>query len=333
MLVRVLKIDFMILVALVVLHSRQHAMTLCWVLVLSIGFYGFKGGLFTLATGGSYRVWGPVDSFIEGNNELALALIMIIPLMRFLQLNVASAWVRRLLLAAMVLSAVAALGSHSRGALIALCAMGAVMWWRSENKLRLGALLLVIGASLVGFMPDEWSSRMETIGTYEEDASAMGRINAWHMAFNLAKANFFGGGFSIYTPAVFATYAPHPEDIHAAHSIYFQVLGEHGFVGLLLYLLLWLFVWGTAGQLRKQGARRPETLWVSQLGAMTQVSIVGFAVGGAFLSLAYFDLPYNLLVLVVLAKSWLKREAWKRQETPQPVLPAWLTRRPRPRSA
>ena len=63
----------------------------------------------------------------------------------------------------------------------------------------------------------------------------MGRINAWTMALNLAKDNFFGGGFSIYESAVFARYAPDPE-ARAAHSIYFQVLGEHGFVGLFLFL-------------------------------------------------------------------------------------------------
>ncbi len=83
-----MKIDFMILVALAVLHSAQarrwRSPGCC---VASLGFYGVKGGIFTIATGGAYRVWGPPESFIEGNNELALALIMTIPLMRFLQLQ------------------------------------------------------------------------------------------------------------------------------------------------------------------------------------------------------------------------------------------------------
>jgi len=81
---RVMKIDLMVLVAMVVLYSRKHITYFAWVLVGSLGFYGTKGGLFTLATGGSHRVWGPTNSYIEGNNEVALALVMIIPLMRFL---------------------------------------------------------------------------------------------------------------------------------------------------------------------------------------------------------------------------------------------------------
>jgi hypothetical protein len=44
---------------------------------------------------------------------------------------------------------------------------------------------------------------------------------------------------------------------------------------------------------------------------MVQVSLVGYAVGGAFLSLAYFDLPYNMMVMVVLARKWVEDRAWE----------------------
>ena len=306
----IIKIDFMILVALVVLHTKQHIMGLAWVLAGSIGFYGFKGGLFTLATGGSYRVWGPDGSFIEGNNEVALALVIIIPLIRFLQMTTPRRLVKHGLTAVMVLCAVASLGSQSRGALLALGAMGAVMWWRSDSKAVVGVLLVVVGVALIGFMPDSWMNRMETIGDYEEDGSAMGRINAWYMAWNLATHNFFGGSFGIYNLETFSRYAPNPTDVHAAHSIYFQVLGEQGFAGLLIFLCIWFMVWGSAGRMRKQGLKQPQTKWVSDLGSMVQVSLAGYAVGGAFLSLAYFDLPYNLLILVVASSRWMDRKAW-----------------------
>ena len=134
----------------------------------------------------------------------------------------------------------------------------------------------------------------------------MGRINAWHMAFNLAKTHGFGGGFDIYTPDVFAAYAPVPTDIHAAHSIYFQVLGEHGFVGLALFVLLWFLTWRGASWVNRESLRLPDAQWIRNLCRMIQVSLVGYAVGGAFLSLAYFDLPYYLLVLVVISKVWVR---------------------------
>ena len=160
------------------------------------------------------------------------------------------------------------------------------------------------------FLPEQWFSRMNTIGDYQSDASAMGRINAWWMAWNLASDRFFGGGFSIYDLNVFGRYAPDPTDVHAAHSIYFQVLGEHGFVGLFLFMTLWILVWWNAGKLRQEARKEPQTEWLSDLGAMCQVSLVGYAVGGAFLSLAYFDLPYNILIMIVVGRRWIKRRAW-----------------------
>ena len=311
---RVMKIDLMILVAIVVLYSKRHIIALVWVLVGSLGFFGVKGGLFTLATGGSYRVWGPANSFIEGNNEMALALVMIIPLMRFLQLNAESIWIKRGLLASMLLCAVAALGSHSRGALLGIAAMVTVLWWRGKGKASGLVLILAVGGAMLAFMPEEWWSRMSTIKTYEEDASAGGRINAWWMAFNIAKSNFFGAGFTFVGREVCAVYAPIPDDCRAAHSIYFMVLGEHGFVGLLLFLLLWVSVWASAGRLRIQGQKLPQTKWLSDLGSMCQVSLAGYAVGGAFLSLSYYDLPYNILILVVLGCRWLDGKQWIAEE-------------------
>src|SRR6185312_10961424 len=91
---RVMKILFMVFVAMCLLNSRKHVDLLVWVLVISLGFYGLKGGVFTMLGGGQFRVWGPAGSFIEGNNEIALALIMAIPLMRYLQMVTSNRWVR-----------------------------------------------------------------------------------------------------------------------------------------------------------------------------------------------------------------------------------------------
>ncbi|MDP3537316.1 MAG: putative O-glycosylation ligase, exosortase A system-associated [Azonexus sp.] len=312
---RVMKIDFMVLVTLVLLYTKKHLITFIWVVVGSIGFYGVKGGLFTIATGGAYRVWGPTGTYIDGNNEVALALIIITPLFRFLQLQLTSKWGKRAITVSILLCAAAALGSHSRGALLALAAMAGALWWFGGRQI--GVLIGIVVAAFVAlaFMPEEWFSRMNTISEYQADTSAMGRINAWYMAWNLAKDNFFGGGFEIYNRMLFGMYAPDPDAVHAAHSIYFQVLGEHGFVGLILFLTLWALVWWNAGKLRKEAKKQPETKWVSDLGAMCQVSLVGYAVGGAFLSLAYFDLPYNIMIMVVLARRWVARKGWLEENT------------------
>jgi putative inorganic carbon (hco3(-)) transporter len=298
-------------VTLAVLHTRKHIDWFVWVIVFSLGFYGVKGGLFTLLTGGSYRVWGPPGGFIQGNNELALALVMTIPLMHYLQIVTKSGWIRHGLTIAMALAAVGALGSHSRGALLAIAAMAAFLWWRSRHKLGLGVLLFGGGLALLAFMPADWEERMATIKTYEEDESAMGRIYTWKAMINIAMARVTGGGFEIYTEKVFAMFSTGEDTVlvRAAHSIYFQILGEHGFIGLALFLTFWVLVWLTAGWVYRVGRGNPETEWASQLGNMCQVSLVGYAVGGAFLSLAYFDLPYNLMVLVVLARVWIEKHS------------------------
>lgn len=310
---KVLKVDLMILVALVLLHSKQHIVSLVWVLVLSLGFYGVKGGIFTLSTGGSYRVWGP-GGFIGGNNEIALAMIVVIPFMYFLREQAVKIWQRHAWLAAMALTAIASIGSQSRGAFLAIAAMAALLWLRGRQKLQFGVLMIVGGILLLAFMPESWHARMDTIGEYQQDSSAMGRINAWWMAWNLASHNIFGGGFDIYTPALFVAYAPNPYDLHVAHSIYFSVLGEHGFIGLALFLTIWGLTWRWANWLRKNATGNPETEWAAVLGGMCQVSLVGYAVGGAFLSLAYFDLPYNIMVLVVLARRWVEAQQREKNE-------------------
>jgi len=298
--VRSLKIFLMIFVTLALLDTKRKLDIFVAVATLSIAFYGIKGGVFTLATGGAYRVWGP-GGFIEGNNEIALALVMTIPLLRYLQQQVTRRWLRYAFGVGMLLTAVTVLGTYSRGALLALGAMAAFMWAKNDHKVVWGLMLVATALVILPFMPDAWWERMNTIQTYEEDSSAMGRINAWYMAFNLAKVNLFGGGFMVYTPFAFTLYAPDPSDIHAAHSIYFQVLGEHGFIGLFSFLLIWLLTWTTARRVQAAARKDPTLLWASQLVSMVQVGLVGYFVGGAFLSLAYFDFPYDMMAMVVIA--------------------------------
>jgi putative inorganic carbon (HCO3(-)) transporter len=298
----------MTFVALMLIKTKRQIQLFICILVFSLGFYGVKGGIFTIASGGAYRVWGPDNTFIGGNNEVALALIVIIPIMHYLQTVSEKKWVRHGLTVSMLLCALAALGSYSRGAAIAMAAMGIFLWIKSKHKARIGLLLIVAAPALVVFMPAQWTERMDTIQTYQEDSSAMGRINAWHMAFNLAKDRPLGGGFDIYDATTFAKYAPNPLDIHAAHSIYFQALGEHGFMGLALYLLVVFLTWRTGSWIIRNTAKLDEYKWAASLATMIQVSMLGFGVGGAFLSLLYFDVPYYLLVAMVATRALVEKE-------------------------
>jgi probable O-glycosylation ligase (exosortase A-associated) len=317
-----MKIDVMLLIALTLLHSKQHIFALMWVCAGSLALLGIKGGIFTLMSGASHRVWGPPGSYIEDNNAFGLALVITVPLLRFLQMQAPQRWVRVGLIGAMLLCVAAALGSYSRGALLALSAMALTLWWRGENKLSTGVLFFAIAVPLLAFMPDEWAARMGTIQTYELDGSAMGRLGAWKNSWNIALHYPAGVGLNTATPELFARFSSDASAVLVAHSIYFQVLGNHGFVGVALYLCIWVSTWRTAGWLRRQTQLVPQAKWTSELGAMCQVSLVGYLVGGAFLNLAYFDLPFNLMVLVVLTRVWVTKKSWKTE----PIYPpGWRT--------
>jgi probable O-glycosylation ligase (exosortase A-associated) len=313
---KVMKILLMTLVGLALLRSKLHIFAFVWVTALSMGLLALKGGLFTVLSGGDNRVWGPPGSQISDNNEFALACVMTIPLLRFLQLQLQAGWRRHAMTLWMILCAAAALGTQSRGALLALAAMGAVLWWRGQGKILTGLVLVAVGIALIAFMPEEWSARMSTMQNYEQDTSALGRISAWWTAWGVAKAHIFGAGFNVARPELFAQYSPLYAQMgttHAAHSIYFQVLGNHGFVGLFIFLMIWFATWRIANWLRRYGKRLEETRWTEQLGAMIQVSLVGYLAGGAFLSLSYFDLPYNIMCMAVLAKAWMVRKGWEHE--------------------
>ena len=108
-------------------------------MVLAIGFYAVKGGLFTIATLGQFRVWGPEDSFIYDNNAFALATVMSIPLWVYLFTQSAHRpWVRFGIMFAVAMSAVSAIGTHSRGAVLAIVAMAMFLWFKSRRKLVVG---------------------------------------------------------------------------------------------------------------------------------------------------------------------------------------------------
>jgi probable O-glycosylation ligase (exosortase A-associated) len=302
-LIEVLKVFLFVHVSAMVIRTRKHIEWMLWVIVVSVGFFGVKGGLFTLATGAGGKVYGPPgSSYLSDNNAISVALIMVIPLMHYLRAVSTSKWVRLGLLAAMLLSGMAILGSYSRGAFLSVAAMLIFLWLKSSKKVLFSALLIGLIPFAILFMPDRWTERMNTIQTYEQDTSAMGRINTWKTAINVANDRpIVGGGFEMYSPKTFARYSETPDDVHTAHSVYFQMLGEHGYVGLLIFLSIGVSSWVVARRTIAVAKDRDDFRWAAQLARATQVSMVGFAVGGAFVNIGYWDLIYYEIVLLLAA--------------------------------
>ena len=311
----VAKIHLMLLVTLSLVVDAKQLKTLVMVVTLSVAFYGIKGGIFVASTGGASRVWGPPGGLLQGNNELAVGLVMLIPFLYWMRQTLQNKWVKRALMLGIVLCILSILGSQSRGALLAILAMALFLGLKSGKPVQM-SLLLGLGLLVaIAFMPDSWTQRMDTIGTYKQDESAMSRIWTWTTLWNAAVDRpLVGAGFRADSRVVFGLYAPTGGEwqvfqgtVFVAHSIYFQMLGEHGFVGLLLFLALWAAVWFSAKRISREAEQVPSLAnWLPLLMRMTQVSLIGFLAGGAFLSLAYLDLVYYFMGYTILAERLLR---------------------------
>jgi probable O-glycosylation ligase (exosortase A-associated) len=311
----VIKIQLMTLLTIIVMQTKERIVALVWVSVLSLAFYGVKGGLWTIARGGNVMVQGP-GGFVSENNSLAVAFAMTLPLLYWLYLQSGKRWQRYGLVGAFLLTAIATLGTFSRGGLLALGGMGMWLWFRSRQRLAIVLVIAVLVPVAFSLMPDAWFTRMGTIRTYEQDTSAMARINAWVFAWNLASDRLLGGGYVTFQPDAFEQWGPDATQFgleentwHDAHSIWFKVLGEHGFIGLALYMLFWYLTWRVANGIRAAAADRPELTWARDLAAMVQVSLIAFWVGGSFLGFPYWDYPLVLVAVLVTTRAVIDREA------------------------
>jgi probable O-glycosylation ligase (exosortase A-associated) len=295
----VMKTMLIVILTITVTRTVNDVKALVLTVVLSLGFWGFKGGLWTIMTGGHNGLIGPQGTYIGDNNTLALAMVTTVPLIMAVASFAPTKWTKRAAIAVAVLTGISVIGSYSRGALLGGTMMALFLWLKSNSKVKTGLLFALAIPLLLAAMPPEWMDRMHSIDNYKEDASAMGRINSWGFAINVANHLPLGGGFATFTPQIFQLYAPDPTVFFVAHSIYFQVLGEHGYIGLLLYLLMFFFAWRTGSRIVKKCGKDPELAWAATTARMCQVSIIGFLTAGAFLAMAYYDLPYYVLAILV----------------------------------
>ncbi|TAM61118.1 MAG: putative O-glycosylation ligase, exosortase A system-associated [Rhodanobacter sp.] len=296
------KVLVMVFVTLMLVNNRERMHWLVWMIVVSLGFYGVKGGVFTVLHGGVNHVLGPPRSFIADNNALALALCMTLPFMRYLQLHSSWKFVRTGLGFGMLLTGVAVLGTYSRGGLIALAIVAGALFLKSRGRLAVVLVIVAVGFAAYHFMPAQWTDRMNTLHRAEQTDSGETRIQSYKFAANVAAHRpLLGGGFDVYKSAsLWQRYGPEDAIPRAIHSIYFRVLGEQGFPGLVLFLMLLFTSWKNCSRVRKRTRDNPDMRWAFDLASMLQVGLVAFMTAGTFLPMSYFDLTYQLMALSAL---------------------------------
>lgn len=304
------KIFVMSIITIPLFMDRKKLKYLMLTIGLSLGFLGAKGGIFSIVHAGQWNVRGPEDTFIAGEGDFGLALNMVLPILFYLGKEEENKQLKMLLYGTFALTVLSVIFTYRRGAFLSLAVVILLLAIKSQKKI-FGAV--VLSATLIiapYFITERWANRMETIKEYEQDTSAMGRINAWKTAFNVAKDRpFTGAGFDGLSYGTVARYSPHPSATAGdVHSIYFEVLGEHGFIAFGLFVLLLLFCFFSLRKIKKRLEGVHSAGWMRNYSDMLQISLIAYMAGGVFLGRAYFDLFYHLVAVIVVLKVLAARE-------------------------
>jgi len=306
------KILLMTFVTMMLFIDKKKLRYLLLTITFSVGFYGVKGAIFAVSTAGKYRVYGPPGTFLGDNNDLALGLLIILPIAFFLARDELNQKLRMILRGVFFLSIAAVVFTYSRGGFVGLTALTLIYLVKTKKKLWASVIILVSVCLTLSFVPGKWFKRMGTVAEYQNyqlEGSIRGRLNAWKFAWNLAVDRpLSGGGFDAFQRDAFEIYAPDPADFHDAHSIYFEMLGEHGFIGLGLFLALLASSVLSMHELKKKYGNVQSLEWIRNYCDLLQMSLFAYIVCGAFLGRAYFDLFYHLVALVVILKAIVREE-------------------------
>jgi probable O-glycosylation ligase (exosortase A-associated) len=255
---------------------------------------------------------------IADRNHLALAVVMVLPLILYLGNLAPRRSLRYLLWGVGGLSVLAVLGTYSRGGIVALGAVIFLLVLQARSKVG-GALVgLAVVFALAALAPQALVDRVATIETAaDEDQSFQHRLASWHVYFHAGLDHpLTGAGLgNLQNGELYRRYAPPAEMFGvestrglAAHNIYFQVWGELGIVGFILYFTmvgyaLWSLRWSW-----RRARELAANHWAVGLAKALFVSIVGFCVGGAALSMAFYDGFLILLALAVALKQIVAHE-------------------------
>jgi len=307
------KVILMSVLATILLRDRKQIRLFVLVIALSIGFWGFKGGLFGLATGGNQIVYGPEPSIMGANNAIGLALDMCMPLLWYLA-SQERGWLKRLLQTFFFLSIPAVMFTYSRGSTLALAVILLLIMLKSKHRIPL-IFAMVIGAVLaVPFIPQKWLERQQTVFTYGEDTSAMSRVDNWKFCWRIAQDYpLTGAGFDFQSRQIFEKYAPeflvkYNGKVWNTHNIFFSILTSHGFPGFFAFVLMILFCMISCTQLKMAVRGASDLVWVKTYADMIQLSLLAFVINGMFVNMEYFDLPYHWVSVIACLKVIVSRE-------------------------
>lgn len=256
------------------------------------------------------------NPFLGDGNDFSLSVCITIPMCIYLFLNAKKFYLKALYAAAILILIFAIVGTQSRGATVALACVFLYLWWAGRQKilgiLFISAALLVV----VNYAPPVYFERLNSITNYENEGSAQGRIIAWKTAIRMAKKYPLTGVGTGHFPVKLGTEFRPPEfgiqnlPWLTAHSVYFLIIGELGVPGItfLLMMLITNYFRNSSYSKEARGSPGDSADDYRVLFIMLNASLIAFAVGGAFLSVAYYPHLYVLAGIFTAAQVTYLRE-------------------------
>jgi len=312
----ILKVLLFCFVMPILVTSRLHIHAMVISIIFALSFHGLLDGLKFIASGGSHVAHGVR---FGDSNLFALVLTTVIPLLIYMYKYSDNKWLKPGYLGLALLTVMAVVATNSRGGLITMVFIAMVLIMQSKRKVAGMLTLTAFVVIVMSIVSDSWLDRMNSVQNAESDNSFMTRVAVWKKSTAIALEHpLLGGGFGAVNapPADKYRYSqgllgfidtPDPGRF-VAHSIYFQVIGDMGFLGFFIYLTILFNAFYTAHEIKRLAAKQGErAMWATDIANTLKTSLQAFMVGGALLSAAYYDMPFILIMLLEATKQVLIR--------------------------
>lgn len=297
-----------------VLVSRERIEGLVLVLVLSIGANAITAGAKTLLSGGGYgylRTLVPGNSGLGEGSTLAAVAAGTIPLVQYFVNKTIIipqyGYIRYSFMSLNIMMVASIIGTHARAGLVALAVLALFYWFAARRKM-LYPIFLAIGIVLIfPYLPSSWLDRMATTAEYAQEGSAAGRLVVWAWTWEFAKSNPFGGGFNAYIMNR-AALEGLGDKVLAYHNIFFEMLGDQGYVGLVIFGAILLTYYWNLLKVRRQAKSNPELAWAGNLATSLVVGMTAFLAGSQFVANGFQSFHYVLLAISIGLRGVVHRE-------------------------
>lgn len=276
-------------------NSEDRIRKLLTVLAGCLGFLGVKSLIGVILTGGQYRIQGPGGLMAE-ENEYALGMNMAIPILYWLGSLEQRRWRKRLYQFAAFACAVTVIFTRSRSGFLGLMMVCLLIAMHSRRKLLVPFGLAIAVTLFLAFAPEAAIDRYKSIPTATQtDASAIGRVQAWETAVEMAKAHpIFGVGLRNFelTFLDYSSYEP-----RAPHNAFMALMAESGIPSCLLFAALVLSASGASWSNWRRLRRSRNHHHLATYCLIVHATLLVYLVPNLFINRQDFDLMYHLVGL------------------------------------